>query len=99
MRRAAAARPGKVVGPLLRHKNCGVAATAEALEQRRMARNAAIPSQFAASSCSYPKRNPGCRNGRADDEGIEGPNWLQQKPQYLARKVAAAESGTGSRRY
>lgn len=64
----AAARPGKVVGSLLRYPNCGAAATAEVMEQRRMVRN--------------PKRNPGCKNERVEDEG----NGLQPNPQYLPRK-------------
>ncbi|XP_020226260.1 mitogen-activated protein kinase 15 isoform X2 [Cajanus cajan] len=86
-----AARPGKVVGSVLRYNNCGVAVTAEA-EQRRMGRNPSVPVQFAAPSCSYPRRNPSCKNERAE-EGIEGANGLQTKPQYVARKVAAAAQG------
>ncbi|GAB4843478.1 Mitogen-activated protein kinase 16 [Ancistrocladus abbreviatus] len=95
---AAAARPGKVVSSLFRY-NCGAAATAEALEQRRMSRNPAMPTQFVASSCSYPKRNPSCKNERGEDEDVEVPNGLQPKPQYLARKVAATQGGSGSHWY
>ncbi|KAH0992374.1 hypothetical protein GBA52_003857 [Prunus armeniaca] len=56
---AGAARPGKVVGSVLRFNNCGAAAAAEALEQRRMVRNpTAQPQYTAASTGSYPRRNP-----------------------------------------
>uniref|UniRef100_A0A5B7A7P4 mitogen-activated protein kinase n=1 Tax=Davidia involucrata TaxID=16924 RepID=A0A5B7A7P4_DAVIN len=95
-----AARPGKVVGSVLRYNNCGAAATAaaDALEQRRMVRNPAVPAQYAVSSSSYPRRNPGCKNERGED-GVEGSNSLQPKPQYMARKVAAAQGGSGSNWY
>ncbi|KAJ9700202.1 hypothetical protein PVL29_005833 [Vitis rotundifolia] len=94
-----AARPGKVVGSVLRYNNCGAAAAAEVLEQRRMVRNPPVTSQYNASSCSYPRRNASCKNERGDDEGVEGPNGLQPKPQYMARKVAAAQGGSGSHWY
>ncbi|TKY54065.1 Mitogen-activated protein kinase 16 [Spatholobus suberectus] len=92
-----AARPGKVVGSVLRYNNCGVAVTAEA-EQRRMGRNPSVSAQHAAPSCSYPRRNPSCKNERAE-EGIEGANGLQTKPQYMARKVTAAQGGPGGSWY
>ncbi|GLT70971.1 hypothetical protein SLA2020_430170 [Shorea laevis] len=41
-----AARPGKVVGSVLRYNNCGAAAAAEVLEQRRMVRNPAGTTQI-----------------------------------------------------
>ncbi|KAH7522404.1 mitogen-activated protein kinase 15 [Ziziphus jujuba] len=90
-----AARPGKVVGSVLRYNNCGAAA-AEALEQRRAVRNPSIPTQYAGS---YPRRNPPCKNERGEDEVVEGSNCLQPKPQYMARKVAAAQGGSGSHWY
>ncbi|KAK2980451.1 hypothetical protein RJ640_028859 [Escallonia rubra] len=91
-----AARPGKVVGSVLRYNNCGAAATAgEALEQRRMVRNPAVPTQYPVSSSSYPRRNTGCKSER-EENGIEVSNGLQTKPPYLARKVAAAQGGAGS---
>ncbi|KAF7813739.1 mitogen-activated protein kinase 15-like isoform X2 [Senna tora] len=93
------ARPGKVVSTVLRYNNCGVAATAEAFEQRRMVRNPSVSAQYAASSCSYPRRNPSCKNERAEDDGIEGSNGLQPKPHYMPRKVAAAQGGAGSQWY
>ncbi|KAI4317728.1 hypothetical protein L6164_025575 [Bauhinia variegata] len=95
-----AARPGKVVGSVLRYNNCGVATTGEALEQRRMVRNPSVPAQYAAASNgSYPRRNPTCKNERGENDGIEGSNGLQPKPQYMARKVAAAQSGAGGHWY
>ncbi|XP_022959082.1 mitogen-activated protein kinase 15-like [Cucurbita moschata] len=96
------ARPGKVVGNVLRY-NCGATAAAavapEVLEQRRMIRNPSIPPPYAATNCSYPRRNPSCKNERTDDEAIEGSNGLQPKPQYIARKVAAAQGGPGNNWY
>ncbi|KAJ7954972.1 Mitogen-activated protein kinase [Quillaja saponaria] len=94
-----AARPGKVVGSVLRYNNCGAVATAEALEQRKMVRNPAVSTQYTASSCSYPRRNPSCKNERGEDDGVEGSNGLQPKPQYMARKVAAAQGGPGGQWY
>ncbi|KAG8636680.1 hypothetical protein MANES_15G021900v8 [Manihot esculenta] len=94
-----AARPGKVIGSVMRYNNCGVAAKAEALEQRRMVRNPAISTQYAAANCSYPRRNPVCKNERGEDDGVEGSTGLQPKPQYTARKVAAAQGGTGNHWY
>ncbi|KAF7837218.1 mitogen-activated protein kinase 15 isoform X1 [Senna tora] len=94
-----AARPGRVVGSVLRYNNCGGVATAEAVEQRRVIRNPSVAGQYAASSCSYPRRNPSCKNERAEDDGIEASNGLQPKPQYMARKVAAAQSGAGGHWY
>ena len=92
-----AARPGKVVGSVMRYNNCGVAVSAEAIEQRRMARNTAVPAQY--TSSSYPRRNPVCKNERGEDEGIEISNGMQPKPQYMARKVAAAQGGPGNHWY
>lgn len=93
-----AARPGKVVGSAMRYNNCGVAVTAET-EQRRVVRNPPVSSQYAASSCSYPRRNPNYKSERVEDDGIEGSNGLQPKPQYIARKVAAAQGGAGGQWY
>ncbi|XP_057956817.1 mitogen-activated protein kinase 15 isoform X1 [Malania oleifera] len=96
---AGVARPGKVVGSVLRYNNCGAAAAAETLEQRRMVRNPVVPTHYTASGCSYPRRNAGCKNERGEDEVVEGSNGLQPKPQYMARKVAAAQAGPGSQWY
>ncbi|XP_007034573.2 PREDICTED: mitogen-activated protein kinase 15 isoform X2 [Theobroma cacao] len=96
---AGAARPGKVVGSVLRYNNCGAAAVAETLEPRRTVRNPTVPTQYTATNCSYPRRNPVCKNDRGEDEVVEGSNGLQPKPQYMARKVAAAQGGSGSQWY
>ncbi|GLT47503.1 hypothetical protein SLA2020_211960 [Shorea laevis] len=96
---ASAARPGKVVGSTFRYNNCGAAAAAEALEQRRMVRNPAGSTQYTATNGSYPRRNSICKNDRGEEEVVEGSNGLQPKPQYMARKVAAAQSGSGSHWY
>ncbi|GAV60896.1 Pkinase domain-containing protein [Cephalotus follicularis] len=95
---AGAARPGKVVSSVLRYNNCGAAAAAaaEALEQRRMARNPAVSTQYTTATSSYPRRNPSCKNERGEDEGVESSNGVQPKPQYMVRKVAAAQGGSGS---
>ncbi|GMJ01834.1 mitogen-activated protein kinase 16 [Hibiscus trionum] len=91
---AGAARPGKVVGSVMRYNNCGAVAAGEALEQRRMVRNPIVPTQYA-----YPRRSPVCKNDRGEDEVVEGSNELQPKPQYMARKVAAAQGGSRSQWY
>ncbi|XP_073267234.1 mitogen-activated protein kinase 15 isoform X3 [Populus alba] len=90
-----AARPGKVVSSVLRYNNCG-APSSENLDQRRMVRNPAISTQYTTANCSHPRRNPACKNERGEDEGVEGSNGLQPKPQYMARKVAAAQGGPDS---
>lgn len=96
-----AARPGKVISSVLRSYNCGAAAaaTTEAVEQRRTVRNPAIASQHASTGCSYSRRNPGCKSERAEEEGIGITNGVQPKPQYMPRKVAAANGGPGNNWY
>ncbi|KAF8392487.1 hypothetical protein HHK36_022829 [Tetracentron sinense] len=89
----AAAKPGKVVGSVLQYNKCGTAAV-EVFEQRRMVRNPAVSNQYTASDCSYPRRNPSCKSEKREGEGLEGSNGLQSKPQYIARKVAAAQGGS-----
>lgn len=96
-----AARPGKVVGSVLRYNNCGAAAAAgEAMEQRRIARSSAVPTQYAVSASSYPKRHPSYKTDK-EESVVEGPNALQPKSdQYITRKVAAAaQVGPGSQWY
>ncbi|KAJ4968261.1 hypothetical protein NE237_014962 [Protea cynaroides] len=80
-----AAKPGKVVGSVL-HYNCRTAAEV---------RNPTVLTQYTGSGCSYPRRNPNCKNESGEVEGLEGSNGVQPKPQYLARKVAAAQGGPG----
>ncbi|KAL9266243.1 Mitogen-activated protein kinase 16-like protein, partial [Drosera capensis] len=88
----AAVRPGKIVSSML-HYNGGAAAASKAHDHRRVG----MPSQYAASV--YPKRNPPNKNDRGDEEANEGSNVLQPKPQYLARKIAAAQGATGNQWY
>ncbi|KAK4761410.1 hypothetical protein SAY87_029294 [Trapa incisa] len=102
----AAARPGKIVGSVLRYNNCNGAAgvNAEAVEQRRMMRNTAGPVQYSSSTnCSYPRRNSGsaCKNDRGEEEALEGvPSEIQgNNAQHIQRKVAAAQGGSGSHWY
>lgn len=84
-------RPGKVISSALRY-NCATVAT-EAYEQRRMARKPPVSTQYAASGCSYPRRNASCKNDAGENEGVDVSNTVQPKPQYVARKVAAAQGG------
>lgn len=95
----AAARPGKVVGSVLRYNNGGTnAAPTESSEQRKAVRNPAMPPQYLVPSSSYPRKHPSCKNERGE-EVPEGSNGLQPKPDlYMARKVAA-QGGNGSHWY
>ncbi|XP_068660934.1 mitogen-activated protein kinase 15 isoform X1 [Aristolochia californica] len=86
-----AARPGKVVGSVLRYNNCTATAAESYDQQQRMVRNPSLPAQYPASSCAYPGRNTNCKSEQKD-EGIEGSTTIQSKP-YIARKVAAAQGG------
>ncbi|KAI0518624.1 hypothetical protein KFK09_006060 [Dendrobium nobile] len=88
-----ALRPGKANASMLRQNN-STNSGADPFEQRRIARNPITNPQFNSSNCSYPRRNPSCKNERGD-EGIEGANLVQHKP-YLSRKVAAAQAGPSS---
>uniref|UniRef100_A0A7N0UMK0 mitogen-activated protein kinase n=1 Tax=Kalanchoe fedtschenkoi TaxID=63787 RepID=A0A7N0UMK0_KALFE len=97
------ARPGKAIGSVLRYGNCGAAAASEAVDQRRMVRNSSAQSQYIPADGSYPRRNPGIRSERGDDEGVESSKGMQHKPHYLARKMAAAaaaaQGGSGHQWY
>ncbi|KAI3469499.1 hypothetical protein Pfo_026162 [Paulownia fortunei] len=94
-----AARPGKVIGSMLRYNNCGAAAASiDTTEQRKMVRNPGMPAQYIVPSASYPRKHPSCKNERGED-GTEGSNGMQPKPDlYVARKVAV-QGGTGSNWY
>ncbi|KAI4311230.1 hypothetical protein MLD38_036140 [Melastoma candidum] len=94
------ARPGKVVGSVLRHNNgrTGVSVPMEAVDVRTT-RNPAVAAQHTSASM-YPRRtNSACKNERGEDESLEVQNAMQPKPQYMARKVAAAQGGPGDRWY
>ncbi|KAL0414612.1 UNVERIFIED_CONTAM: Mitogen-activated protein kinase [Sesamum radiatum] len=63
-----AARPGKVIGSVLRYNNCGAAAASiEATDQRNMARNLGIPAQYIVPSSSYPRKHPSCKNVKGEE--------------------------------
>lgn len=85
---------------MMRYNNCGAAVTAaDAIEQRKIARNPGGPTQYPISNASYPRRHPSCKNERGEDSS-DGSNGVQAKPeQYMARKVAAAPGGPGSQWY
>ncbi|KZV15845.1 mitogen-activated protein kinase 13, partial [Dorcoceras hygrometricum] len=89
-----AARPGKVVGPVVRYNNCGAtAATIEAIDQNKILRNPSVNAQYIVPGSSYPRKHPGCKIEKGDDSS-EGSNGMQPKPElYMARKVAAAQAG------
>ncbi|RWR95362.1 mitogen-activated protein kinase 15-like protein isoform X1 [Cinnamomum micranthum f. kanehirae] len=87
-----ATRPGKVIGSVLRYNNCTTAPN-EVHEQRRKVRNSAVSTHYAISGCPFPRRNMNCRSDRVDNEGVDGSNPVQSKPQYIPRKVAAAQDG------
>ncbi|CAN1193169.1 Mitogen-activated protein kinase 16 [Linum perenne] len=94
---AGPARPGKVVGSVLRYNNCATAS--DTVDQRRMIRNPSATTQYTSANGSYPRTNASCKNERGEDEGIERPVGLQPKPQYMARKVSTAQGGPGSQWY
>ncbi|CAA0810630.1 Mitogen-activated protein kinase 16 [Striga hermonthica] len=85
-----AARPGKIIGPMLGYNTCE--ALGETIDERKMTRKPTLPSQYV----SYPRKHPGCKV--EGGEGVnEGPNGIQPKPDlYMARKVAASQGGPGN---
>ncbi|KAL5995852.1 Mitogen-activated protein kinase 16 [Asimina triloba] len=87
-----AAKPGKVVGSVLRYSSSATAAQ-EASEQRRTVRNPTGMAQYPASGSSYARRTPNCKSDAVEEEGMEGSNSVQSKPQYMAKKLAAAQAG------
>ncbi|KAK6117278.1 hypothetical protein DH2020_048980 [Rehmannia glutinosa] len=92
-----AARPGKVIGPMLHYNNCGATtASIETNEQRKTLRTSGMPAQYIVPSSSYPRKHPSCKN-EGEEDRMEGSNSMQPKPDlYVARKVAAAQGRTGS---
>ncbi|ONK61654.1 uncharacterized protein A4U43_C08F32200 [Asparagus officinalis] len=74
------ARPGKVVGSVLRYNNNNPNATT---------RNPVpIPPQHntASSSCSYPRRNPSSKSERGDDDMVVGPAVVQKPKPYIGNQ-------------
>ncbi|XP_059650275.1 mitogen-activated protein kinase 15-like isoform X2 [Cornus florida] len=91
-----AARPGKVVSSAFRYNNSrSLAVAAGSLERQKMVRNPSDPTQYAVSSFSNSRRNPVLKNSRGNN-GVEGSNELQPKPQYMAKKEAATQGGSRS---
>eukprot|EP01018_Ginkgo_biloba_P011017 Gb_40535 [translate_table: standard] len=92
-----AAKPGKVVGPVLPYDNGSVK---EAYDPRRFIRNAVLTtSQYAAPIYSYPRRSSTAKLERNEKEdGVSESNLVQPKAQYVGigatRKVAVVQSGS-----
>ncbi|XP_071733625.1 mitogen-activated protein kinase 15-like [Rutidosis leptorrhynchoides] len=109
-----AARPGKVVGSVMRYSNHPGPTVApapapigsgDAFEQRRASRNnnpLAAPTQFPLPTSSYPRRstNSGtCKNDKVETSIDVSGNGIQSRPPYVPRKLAAAQGGPGSQWY
>lgn len=85
------AKPGKVIGSMLRHNTRGLISLEDHAEQQKLDRNSNptthVPTQFPSSSsgCSYPRRNLVSKNEKKDVGGdsMEGPH------KYIGRKVSA----------
>lgn len=98
-----AARPGKVVGNVMRYSNGGpppaaAAGAGESLEQRRGGRSnpVAAPTQFPLPASSYPRRSTNsaaCKNDKVETAIEVSGNGLQARPPYVPRKLAAAQGG------
>lgn len=58
------ARLGKVVAFAMCYNNGGVAVTTKT-EQQKVVRNPTVMAKYAASRCSYPRRNPNYKGERA----------------------------------
>lgn len=87
------AKPGKVIGSMLRHNTRGlISLEGHTEQQQKLDRNSNptthVPTQFPSSSsgCSYPRRNLVSKNEKKEDVGgdsMEGPH------KYIGRKVSA----------
>ncbi|KAL4564515.1 hypothetical protein LXL04_028579 [Taraxacum kok-saghyz] len=98
-----AARPGKVVGNVMRYSNGGpppaaAAGVGDTLEQRRGGRSnpVAAPTQFPLPASSYPRRSTNsaaCKNDKVETAIEVSGNGLQARPPYVPRKLAAAQGG------
>ncbi|KAL6526533.1 Mitogen-activated protein kinase 16 [Orobanche gracilis] len=100
------ARPGRIIGPMLRYNNCGPTEepprpSKETTEERKTNRNPNNnpPSHYIAPSSSYPRKQQGYKF--EGGEGVnEGPSGFQPKPDlHMTRKVAAAQGGPGNHWY
>lgn len=97
-----AARPGKVVGSVMRYNGgpppAAAAGAGDSLEQRRAGRNnpVAAPTQFPLPASSYPRRSnnsAACKNDKVETAIEVSANGLQARPPYAPRKLAAAQGG------
>lgn len=88
---AAAARPGKVVGSVLRYGNCSTSGT-EQYEQRRVVRSPGIAPNGVTSGSSYPRRNNTCKSETGEAERIDTNQGGPPKP-YVANKLPATVDG------
>ncbi|CAH1449592.1 unnamed protein product [Lactuca virosa] len=97
-----AARPGKVVGSVMRYNGgpppAAAAGAGDSLEQRRAGRNnpVAAPTQFPLPASSYPRRSnnsAACKNDKVETAIEVSANGLQARPPYVPRKLAAAQGG------
>ncbi|KAH9322960.1 hypothetical protein KI387_017599, partial [Taxus chinensis] len=91
-----AAKPGKVIGPVLPYENGNIK---EAYDPRRLIRNAVLPtSQYASPIYSYPRRSSTTKVERNDKDDASDSNLMQPKAQYVGitatRKVAAVQGGS-----
>ncbi|CAM0958337.1 unnamed protein product [Alopecurus aequalis] len=88
---AAAARPGKVVGSVLRYGNCSTSGT-DQYEQRRVARSPGIGPNGVPSGSSYPRRNNTCKSETGEAERIDVSQAGPPKP-YTGSKLPATVDG------
>uniref|UniRef100_A0ACD5W6T2 Uncharacterized protein n=1 Tax=Avena sativa TaxID=4498 RepID=A0ACD5W6T2_AVESA len=88
---AAAARPGKVVGSVLRNGNCSTSGT-DQYEQRRVARSPGIGPHGVPSGSSYPRRNNTCKSETGEAERIDVSHAGPPKP-YAGNKLPATVDG------
>uniref|UniRef100_A0A0D9XR57 mitogen-activated protein kinase n=1 Tax=Leersia perrieri TaxID=77586 RepID=A0A0D9XR57_9ORYZ len=85
------ARPGKVVGSVLRYGNCSTS-TAEQYEHRRTTRNPALATNNVSPRGTYPRRNPSCKTETGDSERIDVSQAGQPKP-YIPNKLPTTVDG------
>ncbi|XP_051128608.1 mitogen-activated protein kinase 15-like isoform X3 [Andrographis paniculata] len=95
-----AARPGKVIGSILRYNNCGAAAvsTEPVEQQRKVVRNPGIPAKYIGPNGSYSRKHPGCKNESGDDD-TGGSNGMPPKPDLFMSRKVAAQAVSGSHWY
>lgn len=88
---AAAARPGKVVGSVLRYGDASTSGT-DQYEQRRVARSPGIGPNGVPSGSSYPRRSNTCKSETGEAERIDVSQAGPPKP-YAGNKLPATVDG------